>query len=99
MDGNDPRVRKVAKMMADTLEAMVRLDKESTCATDVLFMLMRDNLWCRDSYHGANNPKISKAESEARLALAKTQMLSAERFNTQSERYIAHCDSIGKGGK
>lgn len=97
LDGNDPRVRKVAQMMADTLEAMIRLDQESTCATDVLFMLMRDGLWCRDNYHGANNPKISDVEKESRIATARNQILNADRFNDLSERYIDHCASIGKG--
>lgn len=96
LDGNDPRVRKVAEMMSDTLEAMVRLDQESTCATDVLFMMMRDGLWCRDIYYGANNPKISDEQKEARIATAKGQVLDAARFNELSKRYIDHCDSIGK---
>jgi hypothetical protein len=38
LDGNDPRVRNVAQLMAATLKAMVELDVDSVCATDVLYM-------------------------------------------------------------
>lgn len=89
MDGDDPRVRHLAQMMADTLEAMVRLDRDSVVATDVLFMMMRDALWCRDNYTGANNPNISEDQREALITLAKTHVLDVGRFIAFSKRYIA----------
>lgn len=101
LDAEDPKVRHLALMMADVLEAMVVLDKDSIIATDVLFMMMRDNLWARDNHSGVNNPKITPEESQERLQRARNQVMDPKRYADYMSRYVAQINSVcrPKGNK